>query len=221
MADVVILIIAGLYPRRNLSRGSMTTTDTREALIELLRRYSPPTADRASDVGRIISFVEREPACAERSHQFGHLTGSAWIVNTTRTKALLLHHRKLSRWMQPGGHADGDLDLLAVALREAREESGLSGIEPVTREIYDVDIHEIPPFKDVPSHYHFDVRFLLRADDAEMPRHNEESNQVKWIDLADISQYTREESVLRMARMGGIGSWEGDRPRSPKGSVSK
>jgi FimV-like protein len=110
----------------------MTTTDTREALIELLRRYSPPTEDRASDVRRIVSFVEREPACAERSHQFGHLTGSAWIVNTTRTKALLLHHRKLNRWMQPGGHADGDLDLLAVALREAREESGLSGIEPVT-----------------------------------------------------------------------------------------
>jgi 8-oxo-dGTP pyrophosphatase MutT (NUDIX family) len=106
--------------------------------------------------------------------------------------------------MQPGGHADGEFDLLSVALREAREESGLTRIEPVTREIFDVDIHEIPPFKDIPAHYHFDVRFLLRADDAEMPRSNQESNQVKWINLADISRHTDEESVLRMARMGGV-----------------
>ena len=180
----------------------MTTTGTRDALLELLRRYAPTTNDRASDMIRVISFVEREPACAERSHQFGHLTGSAWIVNAERTKALLLHHRKLDRWMQPGGHADGDLDLLAVALREAREESGLSRIEPVTGEVFDVDIHEIPPFKDIPAHYHFDVRFLLVADDTEEPRRNDESNEVKWIDLADIEKYTNEESVLRMARLG-------------------
>ncbi len=177
---------------------------SRDSLLNLLSRYHPEGPDRAAVVEGIIAFVRDEPACAERSHLYGHLTGSAWVVNTTQTKALLLHHRKLNRWMQPGGHADGEYDLLSVALREAREESGLSCIEPVTGEIFDVDIHEIPPFKDIPAHYHFDVRFLLRADDAEMPRHNQESNQVKWIDLVDISQYTDEESVLRMVRMGGV-----------------
>ena len=180
----------------------MTSTRTRDPLLELLRRYAPPTTDRASELERIISFVEGEPACAERSHQFGHLTGSAWVVNNTRTMALLLHHRKLNRWMQPGGHADGDLDLLAVALREAREESGLTSIAPVSGEVFDVDIHEIPPFKDIPAHYHFDVRFLLVADDSEAPYRNPESNEVKWIELSEIRRYTDEESVLRMAQLG-------------------
>lgn len=181
----------------------MTMIGTRDTLLQLLRRYTPPTTDRASELERIISFVEREPACAERSHQLGHLTGSAWVVNGARTKALLLHHRKLNRWMQPGGHADGDLDLLAVALREAREESGLSRIEPASGEVFDVDIHEIPPFKDIPAHYHFDVRFLLIGDDTEEPCRNDESNEVKWIALADIQKYTNEESVLRMGRLVG------------------
>lgn len=182
----------------------MQSVFSRDSLLQLLCRYHPEEPDRLAVAERIIAFVRDEPACAERSHLYGHLTGSAWVVNATRTKALLLHHRKLNRWMQPGGHADGEFDLLSVALREAREESGLTGIEPVTGEIFDVDIHEIPPFKEIPAHYHFDVRFLLYADDEEIPRHNEESNDVKWIDLADLSQYTEEESVLRMAWMGGV-----------------
>ena len=157
MTDRVRLIVSGSNLRRNLSLLNMTTSSARDQLLKLLRRYSPPTIDRASELERIISFVEKEPACADRSHQFGHLTGSAWIVNKTRTKALLMHHRKLNRWMQPGGHADGELDLLAVALREAREESGLSSIEPVSGEVFDVDIHEIPPFKDIPAHYHLSL----------------------------------------------------------------
>jgi 8-oxo-dGTP pyrophosphatase MutT (NUDIX family) len=112
-----------------------------------------------------------------------------------------LHHKKLDRWMQLGGHADGDFDLLAVALREAKEESGLFTIEAVTGEVFDVDVHEIPAWKDVPAHFHFDVRFLLCGDDGEAPVHNEESNGVAWILLKDIASYTQEESVLRMARL--------------------
>ena len=195
----VWLILSGLPLRRNLPKVTMTSTGSRAALLELLRRYSPTVADRAPVVKQILSFVESEPECAERSHQFGHLTGSAWIVNPARTKALLLHHSKLNRWMQPGGHADGELDLLSVALKEAREESGLPRIEPISREVFDVDIHEIPQFKDIPAHYHFDVRFLLCADDSEQPCRNEESNEVKWIDLTDIHTYTEEESVSRLS----------------------
>ena len=150
---------------------------------------------------RLISFVESDSTSAERSNSYGHLTGSAWVVNKARTKALLLHHRKLDRWMQTGGHADGEFDLLSVALREAREESGLTRIEPVSSEVFDVDIHEIPPFKDIPAHFHFDVRFLLEGDEAEPLSQNEESNAVAWIALDDIASYTNEESVVRMARM--------------------
>lgn len=179
----------------------MTSTTTRDELIRLLRSFSPKESSQESAVKDIITFVEREPACAERSHLSGHLTGSAWIVNDARTKVLLLHHRKLNRWMQPGGHADGEFDLLSIALKEAREESGLSRIEPISQEIFDLDIHQIPEFKDIPTHYHFDVRFLLRADDSEQPNRNEESNDVRWTELADIHKYTDEESVLRMARL--------------------
>ena len=174
---------------------------SRESLLEVLQRYRPTANERLPVLERLISFVENDPTCAERSNGYGHLTGSAWIVNESRTKALLLHHRKLNRWMQTGGHADGEFDLLSVALREAREESGLTRIEPVSPEVFDVDIHEIPQFKDIRAHFHFDVRFLLQGDEEEPIVHNEESNGVVWILLNEITGYTEEESVLRMARM--------------------
>jgi 8-oxo-dGTP pyrophosphatase MutT (NUDIX family) len=173
-------------------------------LAQLLRSYQPPDRDRADVVERIISFVEMTPTCAERSHRAGHLTGSAWIVNPSRTRALLLHHRKLNKWMQPGGHADGELDLFEVALREAQEESGLASIHPVSRQVFDVDIHEIPQLKEVPPHYHYDVRFLFEADDARAPRGNDESRQVAWINFVDMPTYTEEESVLRMMRLSAL-----------------
>src|SRR5215510_11521790 len=89
-------------------------------------------------------FVAANPNCFERSLQIGHVTGSAWIVDLDRTHALLTHHRKLNKWLQLGGHADGDPDILRVALREAREESNLDAIRPVSENIFDVDIHVIP-----------------------------------------------------------------------------
>ena len=178
----------------------MNSEASRARIVERLRAYATSNQDRADTAERIIAFVESTPTCAERSHLAGHLTGSAWIVNESRTKALLLHHKKLNRWMQPGGHADGDLDLLSVAFREAREETGMESVSPASPEVFDVDIHEIPPFKDIPAHYHYDVRFLFIADDQEAPRQNDESNKVAWIEVSEIHRYTDEESVLRMAR---------------------
>jgi 8-oxo-dGTP pyrophosphatase MutT (NUDIX family) len=179
----------------------MSSAFSRESLLDVLRTYQPSSPDRVPVWERLIAFVESDPRSALRENSFGHLTGSAWVVNKSRTKGLLLHHRKLNRWMQTGGHADGEFDLLSVALREAREESGLTRIEPVSDVIFDVDIHEIPPFKDIPAHFHFDVRFLLEADESEPLIQNEESNGVAWVALTDITSYTEEESVVRMARL--------------------
>src|ERR1700760_3033979 len=93
----------------------------------------------------IMALIRDYPAeCAHRSLLHGHLTGSSWILNESRTHALMTHHRQLNRWLQLGGHADGDLDLQRVATREAQEESGLKSVRCVSSIPYDVDVHTIP-----------------------------------------------------------------------------
>jgi 8-oxo-dGTP pyrophosphatase MutT (NUDIX family) len=115
---------------------------------------------------------------------------------------LLLHHGKLNRWLQPGGHADGDFDLARVALRETEEESGLTRLRLIQSEIFDLDIHEIPPRGTEPAHLHFDVRYLIIADSAERLVLSDESHAVEWVELSRLNEYTTESSVLRMARKG-------------------
>jgi len=176
------------------------TSAVRESLLDRLRSYHAIDERDAECAGRIVEFVEREERCAQRSLEHGHLTGSAWIVNREGDKVLLLHHRKLGRWLQPGGHADGELNLLSVALREAREESGLSSLTPWTTEIFDLDIHTIPERNSEPKHLHYDVRYVLTADDHEPLQGNNESHGLAWIALDRISDATEEESVLRMQR---------------------
>lgn len=148
----------------------------------------------------IVRFVRSEPRCAERSLAIGHLTGSAWITNSARTHVLLTHHRKLGKWLQLGGHADGDLDLAAVALREAREESGLLRLRPMGEGVFDVDRHAIPARLSEAAHWHYDLRFHFEADPNEPLVITPESNELGWVEIARISEYNPEESMLRMAR---------------------
>ena len=143
-------------------------------------------------------FVETHPDCFERSLQIGHITGSAWIVDRDRSCALLTHHRKLNKWLQLGGHADGDPDILQVALREAREESGLRDIRAVSEDIFDVDIHVIPARGGEPEHRHYDVRFLLEADRNAPLTASLESRSLAWIPLERIAGLNAEESMARM-----------------------
>ncbi len=143
-------------------------------------------------------FVETHTDCFERSLSVGHVTGSAWILDRQRAFALLTHHRKLDKWLQPGGHADGDSDILRVAMREAREESGLEEIRPVSEDIFDVDIHAIPARKTEPAHLHYDVRFLLEADRNAPLALSEESRSLRWVALDRIAQLNPEESIARM-----------------------
>lgn len=150
----------------------------------------------------MLRFITSAPDCFERSHTEGHITGSAWLVNPSGEKVLLTLHHKLQRWMQTGGHADGDPDTLRVALREAEEESGIPGIHPVSPEIFDIDIHLIParPAKGEPAHYHYDVRYLLRSPHEEFAI-SEESDALAWWSADDFATRTAEldEAVQRMA----------------------
>lgn len=170
----------------------------RQPIEALLEAYIPshPTDAEARD--RILRFVRAHGDCFERTLLEGHVTGSAWIVNPARTRCLLTHHRKLDRWLQLGGHADGQTDILEVAMREAEEESGLKSLRPVSPAIFDCDVHPIPGRKAEPEHFHYDVRFLLEADDAEPLVISEESNELAWVALEDVVTLESDESVMRM-----------------------
>lgn len=170
----------------------------RGPLLSLLERYEAlsPVDDEARR--RIEAFVRAHADCFERTLVVGHVTGSAWIVDAARTRCLLTHHRKLDRWLQLGGHADGDPDILEVAMREAREESGLASLRPVGSSIFDCDVHPIPARKGEPEHFHYDVRFLLEADADEPLVVSAESKDLAWVALAEVARLEADESVMRM-----------------------
>ena len=147
-----------------------------------------------------MAFVAEHPDCCERSLAHGHLTGSAWLVSADGRRALLMHHRKLDRWLQPGGHADGDADLAGVAVREAEEETGLSGLV-CEGGIFDLDRHEVPARGAEPAHWHYDLRFVVRAAGGEDFSQNAESLALAWLDIAELAERPDfDESLRRMAR---------------------
>lgn len=157
----------------------------------------PEHADMVADFAELHADAQ-DPFRRERLA--GHFTASAWLVSADQDRVLLTHHRKLGRWLQLGGHADGERDLASVALKEAGEESGLGGLraEPA---IFDLDRHWIPEHGGVPAHWHYDVRFVVHATASEAFVVGEESHDLAWrmIDaLADDPQ--ADDSVRRMAR---------------------
>lgn len=172
----------------------------RQTLQAKLATHQASDDNEASMLQQIIDFVATEAECFERSLPQGHITGSAWIIDHNHSKTLLTHHRKLDRWFQLGGHSDGDPDTLAVALREGREESGLTQLTPVSEAIFDVDVHLIPARGDEPAHYHYDVRFLLRADSAAPLVISSESKDLAWVTLAEAQQLAPDISIQRMIR---------------------
>ena len=121
---------------------------------------------------------------------------------------VLTHHRKLERWLQLGGHADGETDLRGVALREAREESGLTRLRALGEEVFDVDVHRIPARGAVPEHWHLDLRFLIEADPAEPLVVSDESHDVAWVPLDEVMWRNPSESMARMVRKTLSGSSE-------------
>ncbi len=169
----------------------------RNHLLSLLNIYIPPTIEEQQYKHRIIQFIENNPSCFERSLAIGHLTASALLLNKDHSKVLLMHHAKLNRWLQPGGHCDGNNNPLEVAIKEVQEETGITTIIPVSMEIFDIDIHLIPARKDEPAHYHYDIRFLLRTPQEEFIK-NHESKELRWFSNNKELFPTQGPSVLRM-----------------------
>jgi len=135
-----------------------------------------------------------------RENRQGHFTGSVWLVSADGERVLLTHHRKLGRWLQLGGHADGDTDLARVALREAEEESGLDGLS-VEPQPFDLDRHRIPARGDEPEHWHYDVRYVVRAGENEQFLVSEESHALAWRSIRDMADDADSDvSLQRMAR---------------------
>jgi 8-oxo-dGTP pyrophosphatase MutT (NUDIX family) len=177
----------------------------RRHILDLFDQYERRFPKERETVARIRAFVEGHRDCFERSLLVGHITGSAWLLGADMARVLLTHHRKLDIWVQLGGHADGEADISKVAMKEAREESGLARIELLSQEIFDIDIHTIPARGTEPVHFHYDCRFLLRAVGVQDYVVSDESHDLAWIPLHKVSDYTAEASIMRMLDKTGQG----------------
>lgn len=155
-----------------------------DARAAVARAQIDPRAEEHRQL--VLDFIDDHDDALLRSCRTGHLTGSALVVNPDGQRVVMLHHRKLDRWLQPGGHADGNGNLAGVALREAIEETGLEGllIHPV---VIDVDVHEVDP-PDDGRHLHLDARFLVAAPDDADPPGNHESHEVRWVDVDELDE---------------------------------
>ncbi len=150
-------------------------------IIADLRAYQPRNEQEAADRDEIIRQIERCPDIFTRENRNAHMTASSWIVNKERTKVLMVYHNIYDSWSWTGGHADGETDLLAAALREAKEETGLVHVVPVSNEIYSVEILTVDGHEKrsryVSSHLHLNVTYLLEADDSEPLRSKPDENK--------------------------------------------
>lgn len=176
-----------------------STKDKQARLLKLLHTYQPDSEEQEQILQRMIDFAGRESSCLERSCVEGHFTASALVLSPDNSEVALIRHLKLGKWLQPGGHADGDPDLKSVAKREVWEETGLAEVRDQNPHILDLDIHQIPQYGDTAAHLHYDVRYCFISETVEL-RSNGESLEIRWVPRSDIPQYTKEASILRLIK---------------------
>lgn len=180
-------------------------TNPREVLLGQLSDYREAYPEEAETVERFLAFVRDHDDAFLRACAPGHVTGSAFIVDPSGSNTLLVHHRKLDKWLQPGGHCEAGETALQTAVREALEETGAMGTPSSPCRLFDVDIHRIPARPDAPEHLHLDARYLLVAEPGTTTA-SHESHAVEWVSLDEAARRNSEPSIARMiAKVRAIG----------------
>jgi len=173
----------------------MNRTEFRAQLADLDLTDRP---DEQPDRERMLALLDSTPDCFHRTSFPGHFTGSALVVSADGSKTLLHHHRKLDRWLQFGGHCDGDENLPRVAQREALEESGIEGLILASPRPFDLDIHEIPARATEPVHFHYDVRYVLIAPENATFVTSEESHELRWFTPEEMLALPLDQGLRRL-----------------------
>ena len=174
-------------------------------LKEQIENYKPYNEQEENDKEMMIKYINTFEDVLTRENKMCHFTASNWIVNKEKTKVLMIYHNIYKSWAWTGGHADGDSNLLHVALKEAEEETGLKNLKVLSDGIYGIQILTVDSHKKrgkfVPSHLHLDCCFLLEADENKVLRINEDENSgVEWIDIDKAEEITKEEKMKPIYR---------------------
>lgn len=169
-------------------------------LREQIEKYIPYNEQEENDKEMMLNYIDTFKDVLTRENKMCHFTASNWIVNKERTKVLMAYHNIYQSWAWTGGHADGNSNLLQVALKEAREETGLINLKVLSNGIYSLEILTVDSHKKrgkfVPSHLHLDCCFLLEADEKEEVRIKEDENSgIKWVDINSVIEITKEEKM--------------------------
>lgn len=173
-----------------------------KALRRVIADFVPNCEQEERDQQMMLAFMDANTDCLTRENQIAHFTASAWVVNPGRDKVLMVYHNIYDSWSWTGGHADGDADLLDVAYREAREETGIETLiplstGPVSLEVITVDGH-VKRGVYVPSHLHLNLTYLFEAPEAQMLSVKEDENSgVCWIPRDELAAYVSEPWMLK------------------------
>ncbi|CAM8642701.1 MutT NTP pyrophosphohydrolases including oxidative damage repair enzymes [Acidimicrobiia bacterium] len=183
-----------------LNESALGESPDLAGVITHLEELTPADEQQASVRDDMLAFANAHPDALHRSCVDGHFTASALVVEEGSDRFIILFHTKLQKWLQPGGHVDGDANLAANALREATEETGISGLRVVVPAI-DLDIHEVRPPKEAP-HLHLDVRFVVLAPSGSVPIGNHESESLRWVTLDELAELGADNGLVRLSTRG-------------------